>query len=147
MMPDFIPLLVEEPQELQKCVVLIVSLLHQRRQSLRALLNSVAEGEECMTTGYENAWEVIEEKHPRVVVVDNWFSNHDAAELLKKIKQNYPRMRCIVLDDAFQGGYAPILKLADVVLESDMPTSRLMEAVRQQLNIWRRRGRHPKGKE
>jgi DNA-binding NtrC family response regulator len=118
----------------EPCTVLIVSLMHQRRQSLHALLQSMIEGVQFVTTDFENARSVALENELDVVIVDKWFAGDEVKGLLEKIKDMHPLTRCIVLDDAYQGGHLPALSQADVILESDLPTSRVAEVVRQQLD-------------
>jgi DNA-binding NarL/FixJ family response regulator len=116
----------------QNCSLLVVSILHQRRQSLRSLANSLGLFNCITTTDYDHAWAIIQEGVPHVLIMDNWFSGFDVRDLLTRVKDAYPQVRCIVLDDAFQGGHLPALQEADVILNSDLPTSHLLDAVRQQ---------------
>jgi hypothetical protein len=113
--------------------ILITSILQQRRQSLRSLMSTLEPACFIITTDYVNAWDIVQKRPPAVLVIDKCFSGSDVKDLLTRVKETYPAVRCIALDDAFQGGNQPALDQADVILNSDLPTNYLLDAVQQQI--------------
>jgi hypothetical protein len=115
--------------------ILIICGLPQRTQSLHSLVSSLDHSSSISISDYSQPWKVIRKRLPDILILDRCFSNFDVKDLLVKVKAAFPRMRCIVLDDAFLEESFLTHRLADAILKSDSPTSYLLEAVHQQILI------------
>jgi DNA-binding NarL/FixJ family response regulator len=114
--------------------ILIASNWHQRRQSLFLILNSIAKNCTITAADFVHTQMILKEKQADVVVVDRWSPGDDITEFVKTIKETYPATRILVLDCFAQHNLSFILYPADAVLESDIPSNKIVDAVYQLLS-------------
>jgi len=114
--------------------VLIVGNWRLRLQSLVSIINTI--GDTCSITSADlvHVWTNLAERQADVLVVDRWSPSDNIAEMTKAIRQKYPQMRILVLDCFAQRNRSFSLYPADVVLESDVPYNKIVDAVSQLLS-------------
>ena len=119
--------------EQTKYFLLVVSNWQQRRQSLLSILSQVSPDCLVSTATFTQTWKLINERVPDVIVVDRWFPGDDVTELVTVIKQKFPSIRILVLDCYAERNRSFHLYPADLVLEYDLPSYQVVEAVSQLL--------------
>jgi hypothetical protein len=115
--------------------ILIICSLHQRMQSLHALVSSLDQSNVITITDFSSPWAAIQKRPPHILIVDNCFSGFAVKDLLTQVKEVYPQTRRILLDDAFLDEQLLTHNLADAILKSDLPASYLLNALHQQMLI------------
>jgi DNA-binding NarL/FixJ family response regulator len=114
--------------------VLIVSNWQQRRLSLISIFNTLTDNSVITAVDFVHTWTNLSERQADVLVIDRWSPSDDITELVKEIKLKYPGTRILVLDCFAQRNRSFNLYPADIVLESDLPSNQIVEAVRQLLS-------------
>lgn len=122
---------------MQACAsVLIVAKASRRREGLQALLASTSW---LKIVGQANdapaALMMAADHHPNLVLLDVDLPENDAWSVLKKIRAEWPQIRCIVLTDSIQQQRAAEIAGADAALLKGFPTSELLEAIGRVLPV------------
>jgi DNA-binding NarL/FixJ family response regulator len=114
--------------------ILIVGNWQQRRQSLYALLHNLPEIGVIQLTDYNHAWMCIVDQQPTLVIFDHWFPGDNMNEFSVALKKRFPCIRSIVLGYYPHSSQEPDLLPADLCLEGDVPSDKIIEGVRRILN-------------
>jgi DNA-binding NarL/FixJ family response regulator len=114
--------------------VLIVGNWQQRMESLVSIIHII--GDNCSITSADpvHIWTNLAERQADVLVVDRWSPSDNIVEMTRAVRQQYPEMRILVLDCFAQRNRSFNLYPADVVLESDVPYDKIVDAVSQLLS-------------
>ena len=114
--------------------VLIVGNWQQRMESLVSIIHII--GDNCSITSADpvHIWTNLAERQADVLVVDRWSPSDNIVEMVKAVRQQYPEMRILVLDCFAQRNRSFNLYPADVVLDSDVPYDKIVDAVSELLS-------------
>ena len=114
--------------------VLIVGNWQQRMESLVSIIHII--GDNCSITSADpvHIWTKLTERQADVLVVDRWSPSDNIVEMVKAVRRQYPEMRILVLDCFAQRNRSFNLYPADVVLESDVPYDKIVDAVSELLS-------------
>jgi DNA-binding NarL/FixJ family response regulator len=116
------------------CFIFIVGNWRARMESLVSIIKIIGDSCSISSADFAHIWTNLAERQADVLVVDRWSPSDNIVDMVKSVRQQYPEMRILVLDCFALRNRLFNLYPADIVLESDVPYDKIVDAVSELLS-------------